>query len=206
MIRTGSSRISIRSASATSGKSSGVSASVDYVRMNGRDIFFHSRLNLALGWKRSGGPRQTRPGSFGLLMPAWRRENEMYRLTPCALITTHTGTAIRCAEHPGKNGTLQLRSRFATHSPPRGITAGQGARRHSDVEHSPSRRISPTAGPTRHIRGHGRVKSETHGVNLSGASRHDVTPFPIRTRTDRKESTIWPRRSTTSFPRRANMW
>ncbi len=76
----------------------GVSASVDYVRMNGRDMFFNPNLNIALGLNDTrDGPRQEPgPDPFGVLRPSLAPgEADVYRDPPrCAASRRSTGTAI----------------------------------------------------------------------------------------------------------------
>ena len=58
----------------------GVSASVDYVRMNGRNMFFNPNLNIALGLNDTrDGPRQEPgPDPFGVLRPSLAPGEAMY--------------------------------------------------------------------------------------------------------------------------------
>jgi hypothetical protein len=82
----------------------GVSASVDYVRMNGRDMFFNPNLNVALGLNDTrDGPRQEPgPDPFGVLRSSLAPGGALRGTRRSASSQPH-GHRLRCAEHLGRN-------------------------------------------------------------------------------------------------------
>lgn len=184
----------------------GVSASVDYVRMNGRDMFFNPNLNIALGLNDvRGGPRQNPgPDPFGVLGPSLAPGEAPYTPnTTVRLITTEYGysdyDALNISVEKRYSHNYSVRFAYSLgHS--RGITAGQGdtpqlqtlADLHLDEYHA-------TAGTDRR---HNFVMSgrleipKTHGVTLSGTLRAMTgTPFTIQDTTtdpDRNRIDFWP--------------
>jgi hypothetical protein len=111
---------------------SGVSASVDYVRMNGRDMFFNPNLNIALGLNTvRDGPRQDPgPDPFGVLRPSLAPGEAMYTAnTTVRQITTQYGfsdyDALNVSVEKRYSNYFSARGAYSFgHS--RGITAGQG--------------------------------------------------------------------------------
>jgi hypothetical protein len=169
----------------------GVSASVDYVRMNGRDMFFNPNLNIALGLNDTrDGPRQDPgPDPFGVLRPSLTPGEPMYTAnTTVRYITTEYGYS----DYDAMNVSIEKRyshnfSARAAYSLgySRGITAGQGdtpqlqtlADLHLDEYHA-------RAGTdrTHNFVMSGRMEiPKTRGVTVSGTLRAmSGTPFTIQ--------------------------
>ena len=110
----------------------GVSASVDYMQMNGRDMFFNPNLNIALGTDTvRDGPRQDpAPDPFGVLRPSLAPGEARYApTTTVRLLTTEYGYS----DYDALNVSVEKRysNNFSARAAilaglSRGITAGQG--------------------------------------------------------------------------------
>ena len=168
-----------------------MSASVDYVRMNGRTMFFNPNLNIALGLNDpSDGPRQEPgPDPFNVLRPSLAPGEAMYTgATTVRYITTQYGysdyDALNVSVEKRYSHNFSARGAYSFgHS--RGITAGQGdtpqlqtlTDLHLDEYEAP-------AGTDRHhnFTLSGRVEvPKTHGVTVSGTMRAMTgTPFTIQ--------------------------
>ena len=110
----------------------GVSASVDYVRMNGRNMFFNPNLNIALGTNdMRDGPRQDPgPDPFGVLRPSLAPGEAMYTAnTTVRYITTQYGysdyDALNISVEKRYSHNFSARAAYSF-GYSRGITAGQG--------------------------------------------------------------------------------
>jgi hypothetical protein len=110
----------------------GVSFSADYVRMNGRNMFFNPNLNIALGLNDTrDGPRQDPgPDPFGVLRPSLSPGEPMYTAnTTVRLITTEYGysdyDALNLSVEKRYSNNFSARAAYSLGSS-RGITAGQG--------------------------------------------------------------------------------
>ena len=110
----------------------GVSASVDYVRMNGRDMFFNPNLNIALGTNDvRDGPRVTpAPDPFGVLNSSLAPGEALYApTTTVRLITTQYGysdyDALNISVEKRYSHNFSARAAYSL-GYSRGITAGQG--------------------------------------------------------------------------------
>ena len=110
----------------------GVSASVDYVRMNGRNMFFNPNLNIALGTNDTrDGPRQDPgPDPFGVLRPSLAPGEPMYTAnTTVRYITTQYGysdyDALNMSVEKRYSHNFSARAAYSF-GYSRGITAGQG--------------------------------------------------------------------------------
>ena len=159
----------------------GVSASVDYVRMNGRDMFFNPNLNIALGLNDTrDGPRQDPgPDPFGVLRASLAPGEAPYTAnTVVRLITTEYGYS----DYDALNFSIEKRyshnfSARAAYSLgySRGITAGQGDT--PQLQTLDDLHLDEYEGPAGTDRTHnftmsGRVEiPKTRGVTLSGTLR-----------------------------------
>jgi hypothetical protein len=184
----------------------GVSASVDYVRMNGRDMFFNPNLNIALGLNDvRGGPRQNPgPDPFGVLRPSLAPGEAPYGSnTVVRLITTEYGysdyDALNMSVEKRYSNNYSVRFAYSVgHS--RGITAGQGdtpqLQTLADL-HLDEYDATANTDRTHNFVASGRVEiPKTRGVTLSGTLRAmSGTPFTIQDTTtdpDRNRIDFWP--------------
>ena len=111
---------------------SGLSLSADYVRMNGRDMFFNPNLNIAVGLNETrDGPRQTPgPDPFGILRQSLTAgEAPFAPTTTVRLLTTKYGysdyDALNISVEKRYSNNYSARVAYSLgHS--RGVTAGQG--------------------------------------------------------------------------------
>jgi hypothetical protein len=169
----------------------GVSASVDYVRMNGRDMFFNPNLNIALGLNDTrDGPRQEPgPDPFGVLRPSLAPGEAMYTgATVVRYITTQYGysdyDALNISVEKRYSHNFSARAAYSFgHS--RGITAGQGDT--PQLQTLADLHLPEYVGPSGTDRAHnftvsGRMEiPKTRGVTLSGTLRKMTgTPFTIQ--------------------------
>ena len=169
----------------------GVSASVDYVRMQGRNMFFNPNLNIALGTNDTrDGPRQDPgPDPFGVLRPSLAPGEAMYTAnTTVRYITTQYGWS----DYDALNMSIEKRyshnfSARAAYSfgYSRGITAGQGdtpqLQTLADL-HLPEYEALAGTDRAHNFTLSGRVEiPKTKGVTLSGTLRSMTgTPFTIQ--------------------------
>ncbi len=169
----------------------GVSASVDYVRMNGRDMFFNPNLNIALGLNTvRDGPRQDPgPDPFNVLRPSLAPGEAMYTAnTTVRYITTQYGysdyDALNISVEKRYSHNFSARGAYSLGFS-RGITAGQGDT--PQLQTLSDLHLDQYDGPSGTDRLHnftvsGRVEiPKTTGLTVSGTLRAmSGTPFTIQ--------------------------
>ena len=170
---------------------SGVSASIDYVRMNGRDMFFNPNLNIALGTNDvRDGPRQNPgPDPFGVLGPSLAPGEAPYAATTTVrFITTQYGysdyDALNISIEKRYSNNYSARMAYSLGNS-RGITAGQGDT--PQLQTLADLHLDEYQGPAGTDRQHnftasGRVEiPKTRGVTVSGTMRAmSGNPFTIQ--------------------------
>jgi hypothetical protein len=169
----------------------GVSASVDYVRMNGRDMFFNPNLNIALGTNTvRDGPRTTpAPDPFGVLNASLSPGEAPYApTTTVRLITTEYGysdyDALNVSVEKRYSHNFSARAAYSL-GYSRGITAGQGDT--PQLQTLTDLHLDEYVAAANTDRRHnftlsGRMEiPKTRGVTLSGTLRSMTgTPFTIQ--------------------------
>jgi hypothetical protein len=169
----------------------GVSASVDYVRMNGRDMFFNPNLNMPLGANdvRDGPRVNPAPDPFGVLNASLAPgEAPFAPTTTVRLITTEHGysdyDALNISVEKRYSHNFSLRGAYSL-GYSRGIAAGQGDT--PQLQTLNDLHIPEYEGPQGTDRTHNFVMSgrleipKTRGVTISGTLRAlSGTPFTIQ--------------------------
>jgi hypothetical protein len=169
----------------------GVSASVDYVRMNGRDMFFNPNLNIALGTNdvRDGPRQEPGPDPFNVLRPSLSPGEAMYTAnTTVRYLTTQYGysdyDALNISVEKRYSHNFSARAAYSL-GYSRGITAGQGDT--PQLQTLADLHIPEYEGPAGTDRSHnftlsGRMEiPKLRGVTLSGTLRSMTgTPFTIQ--------------------------
>ena len=107
----------------------GVSASVDYIRMSGHDMFFNPNLNIPMGLDTvRDGPNRVFLDPFGVLNPSLSPGEAAYNNT-VRLLTTEYGfntyDALNVSVEKRYSNNFSLRGAYS-YSLSRGVAAGQG--------------------------------------------------------------------------------
>ena len=108
----------------------GVSASVDYIRMSGHDMFFNPNLNIPMGLDTvRDGPNRVFLDPYGVLQPEPVCREKRRTTTPVRLLTTEYGyntyDALNVSVEKRYSNNFSLRGAYS-YSLSRGVAAGQG--------------------------------------------------------------------------------
>jgi hypothetical protein len=156
----------------------GVSASVDYIRMSGHDMFFNPNLNIPMGLDTvRDGPNRVFLDPFGVLNPSLSPGEAAYNNT-VRLLTTEYGyntyDALNVSVEKRYSNNFSLRGAYS-YSLSRGVAAGQGDTPQLQV--GTDLKLDEYDAPSSTSRAHngnisGRLEiPKTRGLTLSGTIR-----------------------------------